>query len=68
MKGNLYKPIIVRASVITLFLSLCSCVPLLVGAAAGYVAHEEGFMKAPPLEDDYSAEGSNEKAYEEPVY
>jgi hypothetical protein len=68
MKGIPYKPIIVHASVITLFLSLCSCIPLLVGAAAGYVAHEEGFMKAPPLEDDYSARGSNEEAYEEPVY
>jgi hypothetical protein len=68
MKGIPYKPIIVHASVITLFLSLCSCVPLLVGAAAGYVAHEEGFMKAPPLEDDYSARGSNEEAYEETVY
>jgi hypothetical protein len=68
MKGIPYKPIIVHASVITLFLSLCSCVPLLVGAAAGYVAHEEGFMKAPPLEDDYSARGSNKESYEEPVY
>jgi hypothetical protein len=68
MKGIPYKHIIAHAFVSTLFLSLCSCAPLLVGAAVGYVAHEEGFMKAPPLEDDYSAEGSNEKAYEEPVY
>ena len=68
MKGIQYKRIIVYASVITLFLSLCSCVPLLVGAATGYIAHEEGFMKAPPLEDDYSAQESNEKAYEETVY
>lgn len=68
MKGIPYKPIIAYAFVSTIFLSLCSCVPLLVGAAAGYIAHEEGFMKAPPLEDDYSAEGSNEEAYEERVY
>jgi hypothetical protein len=68
MKGIRYKPIIVHASVITLLLSLCSCVPLLVGAAVGYVAHEEGFMKAPPLEDDYSDQGSNEETYGEAVY
>ena len=68
MKGIPHKPIIVLAPVITLFLSLCSCVPLLVGAAVGYVAHDEGFMKAPPLEDDYSAQEGDGEAYEEAVY
>ena len=29
--------------------SLCSCVPLAVGAAAGYVAHEEGYRVRSPI-------------------
>lgn len=30
-------------------LSMISCVPLAVGAAAGYVAHDNGYRVQPPL-------------------
>ena len=68
MKRIRYRSIIVCAAAFSVFPSLCSCVPLLVGAAVGYVAHDEGFMRAPPHEEDYGAQESAEEAYEEPVY
>lgn len=45
--------------------SLSSCVPLLIGAAGvtvGYIARDEGFGQAPPLDRE-----NNENAFEEPA-
>jgi hypothetical protein len=43
--------------------SLSSCVPLLIGAAGvtvGYIARDEGFGQAPPLEGGGYREGRTE--------
>lgn len=36
-------------AVLALVSSLSSCLPLAVGAAAGYVAHEEGYRVQSPI-------------------
>ena len=45
-----------------------SCVPLLVGAAIGYIAHDEGFMKAPPVNQEYTPSPPPDASYQDPVY
>ncbi len=49
MKTKLFALLIVAAAIST----LTSCLPLAAGAAAGYVAHEEGYRVHSPITHDH---------------
>jgi len=60
--SDMSKPSKITALVLaSLVLSLSSCVPLAVGAAAGYVARDNGYEVQPPLKKSESSERNNEE-------
>ena len=48
MKAKLFTLFLAAAAI----LSLASCVPLAIGAGAGYVAHKEGYRVQTPVTKD----------------
>lgn len=48
--------LITLTTLIGLIFSTTSCVPLAVGAAAGYVAHDQGYRVQPPVKKTEQAE------------
>ena len=50
---------------IAAFASLTSCIPLAVGAAAGYVAHDQGYRVQSPVKktDDGSTDEDYDRNY-----
>jgi hypothetical protein len=60
--SDMSKPSKITALVLaSTVLSLSSCVPLAVGAAAGYVARDNGYEVQSPLKKSESSERNNEE-------
>lgn len=51
MHSNLFRPFLLLFAAAAM-MPLASCVPLLAGAAVGYVAHDEGYRVQNPIKKD----------------
>lgn len=47
-----FPRIVLYGSASVILLGLTSCLPLAAGAAAGYIAHEEGYRIQSPIKKD----------------
>lgn len=69
--GTMSTRVVCAAFLCVLAIGMSSCVPLMIGAAVGYIARDEGLGTAPPMHsgDTYDATVQDPgEAYEEPDY